>query len=100
MARNPLDMGALRLGDSDDDNPFDFPEQSRDNGTSQVSSSNGKAQQPTPSRTHVPKHRSDEAREAALRKELESVRGVNKVIEDVIASLEKAKDNMDVSVVE
>ncbi len=48
------------------------------------------------------KHRSEsrysteEAREAALRAELESVRTVNKVIEDVVSSLEKAKNNMHV----
>ena len=39
----------------------------------------------------------EEAREAALRKELDGVRQINKVIEGVVDSLEKAKDNMDVS---
>jgi hypothetical protein len=37
-----------------------------------------------------------EIRDAALKKELESVRGINEVLEGVIASLEKAKDNMEV----
>lgn len=38
----------------------------------------------------------EEAREAALRKELEGVRNINEVIEGVVDSLEKAKGNMDV----
>ena len=39
---------------------------------------------------------SEEARETALRKELESVRSVNEVIGGVVDSLEKAKGNMEV----
>jgi hypothetical protein len=39
----------------------------------------------------------EEAREAALRRELESIRSVNKAIEGVVDSLEKAKANMAVS---
>jgi len=38
----------------------------------------------------------EEAREAALRKELEGIRNINEVIEGVVDSLEKAKGNMDV----
>ena len=38
----------------------------------------------------------EEAREVALRKELEGIRNINGVIEGVVDSLEKAKDNMDV----
>lgn len=38
----------------------------------------------------------EEAREAALRKELEGIRNINEVIEGVVGSLEKAKGNMDV----
>lgn len=37
-----------------------------------------------------------DAREGALRAELTSVRQINAVIEGVVASLEKAKDNMEV----
>ncbi|KAF2745480.1 hypothetical protein M011DRAFT_406597 [Sporormia fimetaria CBS 119925] len=37
----------------------------------------------------------EEAREAQLRQELQSVRDVNKVIEGVVESLKKARDNMD-----
>jgi hypothetical protein len=42
----------------------------------------------------------EEAREAVLRAELESVRSINKVIEDAVASLEKAKSNMEVCISE
>ena len=38
----------------------------------------------------------EEAREAALRKELDGIRNINEVIEGVVDSLEKAKGNMDV----
>jgi hypothetical protein len=41
----------------------------------------------------------DEAREAALKQELENVRKINQVVEGVVESLEKAKSNMDVSAV-
>ncbi|CAI6340105.1 unnamed protein product [Periconia digitata] len=46
-------------------------------------------------RTKESHYTTEEAREAALRRELESVRNVNKVIEGVVESLEKAKNNMD-----
>lgn len=39
---------------------------------------------------------SEEAREASLRNELESVRSINQVMEGVIESLERAKGNMEV----
>ncbi|OJD39886.1 dash complex subunit duo1 [Diplodia corticola] len=55
---------------------------------------------PAPAR-HPPRaesrYTSDEARDEALRRELDQVRGVNKVIEGVIESLEKAKSNMQAS---
>jgi len=37
-----------------------------------------------------------EAREAALKQELESIRKINQVVEGVVESLEKAKGNMEV----
>ena len=47
-------------------------------------------------RTKESHYSTEEAREAALRMELESVRNVNKVIEGVVESLQKAKSNMHV----
>ena len=51
------------------------------------------------SNVRTPKENYDaiDSREAMLRQELENVRRVNKVIEDTVASLQKAKDNMQVS---
>lgn len=43
------------------------------------------------------KYDAEQARNAALQKELEGVRNINEVIEGVISSLETAKGNMDVS---
>lgn len=40
----------------------------------------------------------EQTRETALRNELESVRNINEVVEGVIASLDRAKGNMEVSI--
>ena len=92
MSRKPPDLGALRLDDSDPEDLFDSPEQHTRQGTT----ANGSAADPTPSRNQQSRYSNEEAREEALRKELESVRGINKVIEDVVSSLQKTRDNMDV----
>ena len=42
------------------------------------------------------KYDTEEAREAALRKELAGIRNINHVVEGVVESLEKATGNMDV----
>jgi len=51
---------------------------------------------PAAPKTHAKEsqYTADEAREAALRTELESIRNVNKVIEGVVHSLQTAQDNM------
>lgn len=54
--------------------------------------------QPRHQRTES-RYTTEEAREAALRRELEQVRSVNKVIEGVVESLEKARSNMNVRVI-
>jgi len=97
MSRNPntvaRDIAELGLDDSDQDNLFDSPETvSKPNGNNNAS--NGSAADPTPSRSRPSRYDNEEAREGALRKELDSVRNVNKVIENVIQSLEKSRDNM------
>jgi hypothetical protein len=89
----PPNMDALNLSDSDSDALFDTPA---------VKKNKKKAQDDAPERAAAGKTRkeshytTEEAREAALRKELESVRNVNRVIEGVVESLEKAKSNMGV----
>lgn len=45
----------------------------------------------------VSRYNTEQNRSALLQKELESVRGINQVIEGVVSSLEYAKGNMDVS---
>jgi hypothetical protein len=45
----------------------------------------------------VSRYNTEQTRNALLQKELESVRGINQVIEGVVSSLECAKGNMDVS---
>jgi hypothetical protein len=51
---------------------------------------------PTP-RFQESRFTTEEAREAALRQELENIKRINQVVEGVVESLEKAKANMDVS---
>jgi hypothetical protein len=53
----------------------------------------GRSKTPT---NHSSRFDTEEAREAALRKELEGVRKINEVIEGVIGTLERAKGNMGV----
>jgi hypothetical protein len=64
----------------------------------------GRTPHQEPDRTKTPTNQSSrydaeearEAREAALRRELEGVRNINEVIEGVIGTLERAKGNMGV----
>jgi hypothetical protein len=64
----------------------------------------GRAPHQQPDRTKTPTaqnsrydaEEAQEAREAALRRELEGVRNINEVIEGVIGTLERAKGNMGV----
>ncbi|GAB7352554.1 hypothetical protein MBLNU459_g2939t1 [Dothideomycetes sp. NU459] len=90
MARPP-DLRSLRLDpDSGDEDLFDSP-----NGDRAQTNPAAAQPEPTPSRPGNARYGDQEDRDAALRKELESIRGVNKVIEDVVQSLERAKGNMD-----
>ncbi|KAF2871824.1 DASH complex subunit Duo1-domain-containing protein [Massariosphaeria phaeospora] len=86
----PPAMDALNLSDSDSDAIFDTPAPRKNKKTAKDSSADaGKT------RAKESHYTTEEARQAALRKELETVRNVNKVIEGVVESLQKAKDNMD-----
>ena len=89
-------VGKLSLEDVEDDveDLFASPESGattqKHTPNSQASSAQKHARSDSRSRQNE-----QEAREARLRAELEKVREVNKVIEGVTASLEKAKDNME-----
>ncbi|THY26063.1 hypothetical protein D6D01_04590 [Aureobasidium pullulans] len=86
----PPDVGALRLNDDVDDEYDNIPYEDED-----IDYDMDIDLGPTPSKPSAPRPETSESREAALRKELDSVRQINKVIEDVVQSLEKAKGNMD-----
>jgi hypothetical protein len=94
----PPDMDALSLSDSDNDALFDTPaarkNKQRADGPGADAGDSAAAGRARAKESH---YTAEEAREAALRRELESVRNVNKVIEGVVESLQKAKDNMGVS---
>ncbi|KAH7139490.1 DASH complex subunit Duo1-domain-containing protein [Dendryphion nanum] len=84
----PPNMEDLTITDSDSDDIFSNPSTKKkleaDSGDAGAGKSRGKESHYT----------TEEAREESLRHELERVRNVNKVIEGVIESLQKAKDNM------
>lgn len=90
-------MDALDLSDSDE-GIFDTPAarthttKARNGG---ATAGHGTAAGKT--RAKESHYTTEEAREAALRRELESIRSVNKAIEGVVDSLQKAKANMAVS---
>jgi hypothetical protein len=91
---DPPDLGALDLSDSDND-LFDTPAARKTKkqtkgaeGIAGEGAAGGKA------RVKESHYTTEEVREAALRRELASIRNVNKVIEGVVESLQKAKDNM------
>ena len=87
----PPNMDALNLSDSDSDALFDTPAVKKNKKKDQEDASDRTATRKARKESH---YTTEEAREAALRKELESVQNVNRVIEGVVESLEKAKSNM------
>ncbi|KAI9704479.1 MAG: hypothetical protein M1820_005553 [Bogoriella megaspora] len=89
------DLDDLQLSDPEDTSDlFASPGQPRKK-TSE-DRNEGNASSRNASRTRIPKNYEEEDnREARLRQELESIRRVNKVIEDAVDSLEKAKGNME-----
>jgi hypothetical protein len=86
------DIGKMNLSDSSDNEDL-FASPSRASKPNQKS----KQTEPAPQRNGESKYDTEQAREASLQRELESVRSINDVIEGVVNSLECAKGNMDVS---
>lgn len=99
--RGNIDIDNLDLSDSDPDALFDSPPSLKQKAKSQsknlAESSNNPSVSASKAKSAESRFDTEETREAALQRELESVRNVNRVIEDVVASLEKAKSNMGVS---
>tara|TARA_R110002003_G_scaffold121_37_gene10944 strand:- start:3891 stop:4193 length:303 start_codon:yes stop_codon:yes gene_type:complete len=90
-------MDALNLSDADSDALFDTPAARQNKKKAQDAGADvGEGAAGGKTRAKESHYTTEEAREAALRRELESVRNVNKVIEGVVESLQKAKDNMEV----
>lgn len=83
------DIGALALSDSDNDSLLASPSRPQ-----------SRTQATKDQRTGETRYDAEEARNAALQRELEGVRSINEVIEGVVSSLERAKGNMDVGVFE
>ncbi|KAJ4363232.1 hypothetical protein N0V95_001135 [Ascochyta clinopodiicola] len=92
----PPNMDGLNLSDSDTDALFDTPAARKNKQRAQedAGAAAGEAAAAGKARAKESHYTAEEAREAALRRELESVRNVNNVIEGVVESLQKAKDNM------
>jgi hypothetical protein len=90
-------MDDLNLSDSDTDALFDTPAARKNKQRAQDAGAEaGEGAAAGKTRAKESHYTAEEAREAALRQELESVRNVNRVIEGVVESLQKAKDNMGV----
>lgn len=91
------DIGRLDLSDSDPEDLFASPSKA-----SKASQKHPTKPAETPSanaggqRNGESKYDTEATREANLKKELESVRNINEVIEGVLGSLESAKGNMEV----
>ena len=93
------DIGKLNLEDEDAEDLFASPESGATTQKHTPSSQASNSGQKRPQHNRRPSSRTrqdeQEARDARLRAELEKVREVNKVIENVNASLTKAKSNME-----
>ncbi|KAH8598848.1 DASH complex subunit Duo1-domain-containing protein [Bisporella sp. PMI_857] len=87
------DIDSLDVSDSDPEDLFTSPsrtQKSKQKPNAKLSDSSA-----PPHRNGESKYDAEQAREAALRRELESVKSINGVIEGVISSLEAARGNMD-----
>lgn len=107
MASNGVSsqMNDLDLSDTDTEDLFASPsrveQKKAQNSKSSISENTKIPKTPVPSSkanatSGESKYDTQEAREAALRKELAGIKNINQVVEGVVESLEKAKGNMDV----
>lgn len=90
------DIGQLDLSDSDTDDLFASPSRTAEK-PSKAATGPSSTDKPSASREES-RYDAEQAREAALQRELEGVRNINEIIEEVISSLERAKGNMNVGV--
>lgn len=90
------DIGKLDLSDSNSDNEDLFASPSRPSKSTQKLPTKPADNNVPNQRNGESKYDTEQAREATLQRELESVRSINEVIEGVVSSLETAKGNMNV----
>lgn len=91
------EMDKLQLSDEDTEDLWASPsERQRKPRSLKDSKSSGNVPESSQPRNADTLYDQEEAREAALRNELESVRNINQVIEGVVESLDRAKGNMEV----
>lgn len=90
-------MERLQLSDDDTEDLWNSPSK-KTSRTHEQKTAEESSSKPEPS--HAQRgdslYEREEAREAALREELQTVRHINQVIEGVLESLDRAKDNMEV----
>lgn len=92
------DMEHLDISDTDLEDPFASPSKPPAKPNAPKSSASKQSDHSTERQpTNDTDPTAQEAREAALRRELSGIRNINSVIEAVISSLDRAKGNMDVS---
>lgn len=91
------EMDRLQLSEDDTDELWDSPSKQGHKSFSQKLAEDDSRSTPEPRPPHEETlFDQEEAREVALRNELQSVRNINQVIEGLLGSLDCAKGNMDV----
>ncbi|PGH23347.1 hypothetical protein AJ80_02600 [Polytolypa hystricis UAMH7299] len=96
MSSARAEMEKLQLSDEDEDALWASPSNHRKTHSASATATDSAraAQESAYSRNSGTQYDRKEAREASLRTELQTVRNINQVIEGVLESLERAKDNM------
>lgn len=90
-------MERLQLSDEDTEDLWNSPSSKKHKKTQSRKSAQESSSKPEPSHARGDSiYEREEAREAALREELQNVRNINEVIEGVLESLDRAKGNMEV----
>lgn len=87
------EMDRLQLSDEDTEELWNSPSQRRTRPVSQKTPASADRLQNQDTKSSLDQ---EEARELALRNELQTVRNVNQAIEGVLESLERARGNMEV----
>ncbi|CAL3970881.1 hypothetical protein PZA11_007290 [Diplocarpon coronariae] len=88
------DIGQLDLSESDHEDLFASPSRASKINQKKLPTKQAESNAPA-QRNEESNYNTEQAREATLQRELESVRSINEVIEGVISSLETARGNMD-----